>query len=122
MYLLSLFLLLPSSASAADPTSLLRCDYRFQGFAVAQLELPLFADGSPADFVRVILQGKPHLESFTVDTPGEGQAVRGWVSKGHPDNEIEMVVYQQAQRSGNSKIVNHRVPMGKEVWGECVRE
>jgi hypothetical protein len=95
------------------------CDYTMMGIPFSTVELGFLSNGEPEDFVTVSMQGKAHRESYTPVQAAEGEAFHGWISQESSENSIEMIVYREPQKAGNSKLVNSRVPFGKEVWGNC---
>jgi hypothetical protein len=101
-------------------TAKLVCDYTIMGITFSSVELGFLPNGEPEDFVTVSMQGKEHRESYTPVNAAEGEAFHGWISQESSENSIEMIVYRESQKAGNSKLVNSRVPFGKEVWGNCV--
>jgi hypothetical protein len=110
--------------SLAQPSQLdtkwLKCEYSFYSMPPTTVSLELFADGTTADHVRVTMQGKSHLESFTMEEKTAEMFLRGWISKESPDNAIEMVVFKEKKSQGLSKLINHKMPFGKEMWGDCI--
>ena len=98
--------------------TLVNCDYKVMSFPASQVSLG-FEGNQPEDFVTVTMQGRSHRESFTPAEAHEGEMIRGWLSLESEENSIEMVVYKERQPLGLSKLVNFRVPFGKEIWGEC---
>jgi hypothetical protein len=112
--------LLISVLSLAQESKWLKCEYAFYSMPTTTVSLELFADGSTADHVKVTMQGKSHLEGFTLEEKSADLFLRGWISKDIPDNAIEMIVYKEKKPLGLSKLVNHKMPFGKEMWGDCV--
>ncbi|HEY8279165.1 MAG TPA: hypothetical protein VIH99_06065 [Bdellovibrionota bacterium] len=95
-----------------------RCEYFYQVMPVTQLEIGFASNGTLNPAVRVFMQGNSHLESIEAVEAREGESLHAWISKG-TENEIEMVVYKNPVNNYNSKITNHAVPFGKDLWGNC---
>ncbi|MCO5142423.1 MAG: hypothetical protein M9962_04965 [Oligoflexia bacterium] len=95
------------------------CEYKIAGVPFSQVSLGFLENGQSEDFVTVSVQGKSHRESYTPAALESGERIHGWISKESSENSIEIVIYQERQKFGVSKLVNHRVPIGKEIWGEC---
>jgi len=97
----------------------MKCSYAFMGAPMAEVELGLKADGSPESSAHITMHGKSHFESVTPEKLGPDELVHAWISKENPENTIEMVVYRTRSPKGQSKLVNAKMPMAKEVWGDC---
>jgi hypothetical protein len=112
--LVTLFWTLPASATHYS------CDYSFMGFPFTHLEFEIDQDGKPSDFVIATSNGVSHQETLTPDVKQPDQLLRAWLSKESPDNTIELILYREAKTGGNSVLINHNVPISKEVWGNCL--
>jgi hypothetical protein len=95
------------------------CDYAFMGMPTTSVEVYINADGTPASSVQVTVQGRSHKESATPEVVAADEDVHLWISKESAENSIEMVIYKEAKAEGLSKLVNHHVPIGQEMWGNC---
>lgn len=103
----------------AEPAHIIDCNYQFMGTPFSRVQIGVSSDGVPDDFVTIIVQGQSHIESFTPVALADGELLHGWLSKEAPENTVEMIVYEEMQAQGQSKLVNHNVPFAKEVWGTC---
>lgn len=96
------------------------CDY----FVVANVHfatVKIFYDenGRLLPNARIVNQaGRVHEESIDGGVAGPGESFRGWISKG-TNNELEMVIFAEPAGAPRSKLINHGLPMGKEMWGAC---
>lgn len=115
-WVLSLLLLAPASLWA---NTLVHCDYVFMNVPMSSVEIMVYDDGEPASSVQVTMQGSTHKETATPEVRAADEFVHVWISKEKPENTIEMVVYNTKRTEGQSKIVNHQMPIAKEIWGEC---
>lgn len=95
------------------------CDYQMYGVAFSRVELGFLESGQAEEFVTVSVQGKSHRESFQLVEALPGESLHGWISKESSENSIEMIIYEEKQSAGDSKLINHHVPFGKEIWGNC---
>ena len=96
------------------------CQYSYYSAPMCRIQLGLQADGTPENFALITMQdGRTHTESITLDNKSGNEWVHAWLSKENPDNAIEMIVYNQPQALGQSKIVNAKSPFAKEIWGTC---
>lgn len=98
------------------------CAYQFVSFEFATVRARLDQNGTLAPSVDVIRQGQSHSESATPAPLAAGEMLHLWISKEVPDNTVEMIVYSQAQPNGRSVLINHSMPIAKEIWGECTFE
>lgn len=106
-------------SAQAQSAALIDCDYKIMGAPFSRIQLGFSEANAPEDFVTVIVQGNSHRESFTPEAAAESELLHGWISKESSENAIEMIVYKEAKPLGRSKIVNHKMPFGKEIWGSC---
>lgn len=113
------FLLFSGTFVSADSAYVIDCSYQFMGNPFSRVQVGVSSEGVPDDFVTIITQGQSRTESFAAETPSQGEILHGWLSKESPDNAVEMIVYEEMQPKGQSKLVNHNVPFAKEVWGTC---
>lgn len=99
----------------------LTCTYSFPNVPVPMttVEVTFDQDGKPMSPAKVTMQGRMHTESFTQVDASTGEMLHGWLSKESTENSIEMIVYEEPQALGRSKLVNDRFPIGKEMWGDC---
>jgi hypothetical protein len=114
MHMLSLLLLFVSQPAHADYHWTIRCEYFFAQVPMSTVEFSVEPDGRFSPAARITMQGRTHLESFTQEENGPGERVHGWLSKEN-QNALELMIYED----GKSKVVNHDVPIGKEMWGSC---
>ena len=117
-HLLLLPLLYSLNPAAAEMTDI-ACDYKFMGVDMARVEVAVDENGRPDSSVQVTMQGRSHKETATPEVLAADEFLHLWISKENPENTIEMVIYKARRAEGRSKLVNHNVPIGKEVWGEC---
>lgn len=112
-------LLFTSFYATADTT--LNCSYAYMNVPMTDIELLIYADGEPASSVQVTMgPGTPtHKESVTPEVRAADEFVHLWISKEKPENAIEMIVYTSKKSEGQSVIINHQVPLGSHVWGNC---
>ena len=99
----------------------LTCTYSFPNVPVPMttVEVSFGTDGKPMSPAKVTMQGRMHTESFTQEEAAAGEMLHGWLSKESSENSIELVVFDEPQAQGRSKLVNDRFPIGKEMWGDC---
>jgi hypothetical protein len=86
---------------------------------VCSIDLSIQQDGHLGPKARIFAEGATHLEPFTEDPLAPGEKFHGWLSKSDVNNRVELVIYDQATPQGNSKITNHQVPFGRDIWGTC---
>lgn len=118
--LLILFvLILAPFAAMADETTL-TCDYAYYGAPMAKIILYFDEMGKLKDSAKITMggAGNPHWESITEVDRANGETLHAWFSK-DTSNEVEFVLYDQPQKLGRTKIVNHQMPMAKDIWGDC---
>ncbi len=116
-FLVLLFIFAPATVWA---DMLFSCDYAYLGMPTTSIEALIYTDGSPAPTVKVSMQGRTHQETATREVLAADEAAHLWISKENPENTIEMVIYRADRPNGNSVLINHNVPFGKEMWGKCV--
>lgn len=114
-----LAVLLAQTQAFAAPAPLF-CEYQLMNIPFSQVRVVFNEDGSYPDGVEIIMQGRKHLESFTVEEKTDGEHLHAWISKEVAENAIEMIV--QEKEGLPSVLINHKMPMGKEVWGKCKYE
>lgn len=115
--LLVLFGLVASHRALAE--SSMTCEYSYYGAPMATIVLFYDEAGALRDLAKITMNGaSTHWESVTAVTAAPGEIFHAWFSK-DTQNEIEMILYAQPQKLGRSKIVNHQMPMAKEIWGDC---
>lgn len=105
-------------AFAADDVHV-KCDYAYMGFPTSTVEVTLFSGSKLSSSVTVTMQGSSHKESLTEEVKADGEYLHGWISKENPQNTIELIVYKVPQADGQSKLVNHNVPIAQDMWGTC---
>lgn len=106
----------------------------FQSFSIEQLEYHCsysmygapFADvhfrvrnGKTDDFAKIVFQGRESLETITQEFCASDEVLHVWLSKESPDNNLELIIYGTDSEKGNSKLINPRIPVLKELWGRC---
>ena len=106
------------SLAAPEPSWKISCDYSFMNLPMTNVALALDENGNLYEGVKITIQGKQHLESFTTAGIAQNELIHGWISKG-TQNEIELVIYKEATPNGRSRLTNHNVPFGKDMWGNC---
>ncbi len=99
--------------------TMLDCQYNFMGAPTAGVRMSVDANGKPGISAEITMSGRTHKETVTPAELQDGQFAHVWLSKENPNNAIEMIVYRQPQANGNSVLINHNVPINKEMWGEC---
>ena len=98
----------------------IRCEYKYYGVLFSTVIVKTRADGSFVETIEVIDQaGNSHSEPLTVIAPNQNEKFHFWISKDFPDRAIEMIVLKDDTNDGNSKLINHNMPIGKEIWGIC---
>lgn len=96
------------------------CNYTYYGAAIAALEFEEFDALHLSPKVKVAMTGAPaHEETLTAVPPTGEQRLHAWISNESPENRIELIVYKSATANGDTEIINSRMPMGKEIWGQC---
>lgn len=96
------------------------CSYSIYGAPYATVAFSIYEDGRLDNSAQITMTGGvSHKETLTADPEKAGEFVHAWISKESPQNQIELVIYNTPQPQGRSKIVNHQVPIGQEMWGEC---
>lgn len=117
--MVALLVILASTQALAETA--LRCDYQFYGSPMAQVTLRIQDSGIPADSAEVTMggAGRPQSVPVTVVPNAPNEKIHVWLAKDDPNGDIEMVVYNEPQAKGQSKLVNSHIPMGKELWGNC---
>jgi hypothetical protein len=123
LYLLIICLILPIGAHAeAERAALYTCTYKLVGYEFAKVQIGVLANGELEDYVTVSQQGRAHRESCTPELLKDGEEMHLWISKESKDNSIELFIYREPKRYGKSLMINPHIPMGKEMWGECIVE
>ena len=97
----------------------INCQYVLSGAPMASVEAVINEDGEVGPFVQVTLQGRTHQESATNEPRAFGESVHLWIAKQNPEQAIEMIVFEPRRAQGQSVLINHNVPFGKEIWGDC---
>jgi hypothetical protein len=95
------------------------CAYKFFGVDFAQVKVTLLASGKVEAAAVVTNQGRSHEETTTAETAAPGESLHLWLSKENPQNAVELITYAMPQANGDSVLINHNVPFGQEVWGQC---
>ncbi len=117
---ITLFAFYPMLAFAGtDSGTTVTCAYKTYEFDFAQVSIYFYSDGTASSSAEVTAQGRTHKESFTAVDKAAGEMVHGWISKESSENSLEMIVYQERQSLGQSKLINPHIPFGKEMWAEC---
>jgi hypothetical protein len=118
MILFSVLLLTRALTAQAAPAHLLDCHYSFMSVPFSEVQLG-FTETGPEEFVTISVQGRSHRESYTPAETAPDMLLHGWISKESKENSLEMIVYKEARKAGQSVLINSRMPMGKEMWGQC---
>lgn len=113
-------LFLSVSAWADEGELTITCNYKYLGYPASSVTVVAYPDGSLSSSALVDMQGRTHKETLTAEALGDGEFVHAWLSKESADNSIELIIYSTAQVEGQSKLINHHVPIGQELWGNCV--
>lgn len=116
-YLIAILTLLITHSAAAS--SQINCEYSFMGYPTAKITLSIFDDGTLSPSALIDMQGRTHKETLSPVERAADELVHAWISKESPQNAIELIIFQQPQAQGQSVIINHNVPAGKEMWGTC---
>lgn len=98
------------------------CDYKYMGVDFTVVDLMIYENGEPASSADVQMYGRTTKVPVTREVKAEGEDIHVWLDKDRPGNEVEMIVYKDRQPEGDSKLTNHNVPIGQDVWGECTGE
>ncbi|MBX3018676.1 MAG: hypothetical protein KF767_12355 [Bdellovibrionaceae bacterium] len=106
---------------AAFPASahILSCAYTIYGAPFSTVEIQFDEAGQALSPATIIVSGKAHTESVTLEPNGPGESLHLWLSKESSQNDVELIVYETRQAQGDSKMINHHIPIGKEMWGDC---
>lgn len=99
--------------------AVLSCAYAIYGAPFSTVEIHFDGDGRAQSPATVIVSGKAHTESVTLEPNGPGESLHLWLSKESSQNDLEMIVYEERRPQGDSKLINHHIPIGKEMWGDC---
>jgi hypothetical protein len=118
MIFFSVLFLAHALTAQAEPAHVLDCHYSFMSVPFSEVQLG-FSEAGPEEFVTILVQGRSHRESYTPAEAAPDMLLHGWISKESKENSIEMIVYKEAKKSGQSVLINSRMPMGKEMWGKC---
>lgn len=119
MLLTAIRLLLLSLPGATAGNSVIKCDYSFMNVPFSTVELEVLPDGKIGGFARITHQGQSHFETFTEVNKAEEETVHGWIAMESSENSIELVIFKEAKPQGRSRMTNHHIPFGKEMWGPC---
>lgn len=95
------------------------CQYKFMGADTFKVRL-FYEEGSkihPTAEVSMYGSGA-HAETVQQVSRSAGELEHVMIAK-DTDNEIEMIIYEQARAQGQSKLINNQMPMGREMWGSC---
>lgn len=95
------------------------CLYRYMGTEFSQVSFGVSIDGKYDDHAEVSIYGKGHSESLTASALQAGEQVNAWLSIESDENSVQLIVYLDRKKQGNSKLINPHVPIGKDVWGDC---
>lgn len=112
-------MLLFGAQSQGAPVTLV-CDYQFTGVSMGTVKLELI-DGLPSEIADVALFFAPSRQMpVTVNEAQQDQELNLSLSKDDPNNHIDMIVFKFSPGEAiQSKLVNHSVPIGKELLGTC---
>lgn len=94
------------------------CSYQIYGAPFAEVTLTVI-DGVPQDRAKIVFQGRQNEESVTPVDVAPGEKFHVWLSKENPDNSLELFIFSAPQVKGDSKLVNHHMPVLNEMWGPC---
>ncbi len=117
-----LFLALFFSLGAyAQQAYTIHCNYVFMVMPTADITLDVAQDGQLATsaLIKMGAGDAGHKETITPEVLAPGEMIHAWISKEKPENTIEMIVYNQVQPQGHSKLTNHNVPFAQDMWGTC---
>lgn len=106
------------SQADGERVLLLSCPYKLMGTDFAKNDLGILANGEPEEYVTITHYGSSHREGITPQAPAPGEWLHFWISK-DTKNEIEVIVFQESKKFGNSVMYNHSIPYGKEMWAAC---
>lgn len=110
-------LFLISSAAFATGTRV-SCDFATYGAPFATVSFDQFADGSYGIAATITQYGRSHEELIAPVARAVGEKAHVLISP-ETQNELEMIVTEQPQAQGQARLINHNVPVGKEMWGGC---
>lgn len=99
----------------------IQCNYSFMGYPTTNVTVTMSQDGHFDRTASIDMQGRIHQESLTVETAASDELLHGWISKEMPDRAVEMIIYKNRQQNGDSRLINHNVPAGQEMWGTCTQ-
>ncbi len=114
-----LLLLLFALPAFASDEVLVQCDYAFMGVPTSKVQFSVYKGELGSSVSVTMPNGATHKETLTPEKLGADEFMHGWISKENPQNTIEIIVYQEAKSQGQSVLINHNVPIGKEMWGTC---
>lgn len=112
----AILFLISSTAFAAGTR--VSCDFVYYGAPFATVGFDQFADGGYGTAATVTQYGCSHEELIAPVARAAGEKAHLLVSP-ESQNELELIVYEQPQAQGQARLINHHVPIGKEVWGGC---
>lgn len=98
-----------------------RCSYSIYAAPFAEVHL-VVRDGKPDEFAKIVFQGRQSQETVTQEVSAMGEILHVWLSKESPDNNLEMIIFEQDAGQGNSKLINPHMPVLKEMWGHCTTD
>lgn len=99
----------------------IQCNYSFMGYPTTNVSVIMRGDGLFDRMATIDMQGRLHQESLTVEQAASDELLHGWISKEFPDRAVEIFIYKTKQQSGDSRLINHNVPAGQEMWGTCTQ-
>lgn len=106
--------------SVARAESVLHCSYGMYGSPITSVGLKMQDESTPGDSAEVAFTGgRPQSIPVTAVDLAAGEKIHVWLAKDDPNGNIEMIVYQQRQSQGMSKLVNPQSLFAKVLWGDC---
>lgn len=111
--------LLASLFSVSAFAASYHCSYNFMGAPIWSVTFYLDDQGNFLPEAEVLIGTNPHKEPLTIEAPQANETLHGWLSKHDANSAVEVFIYKERQASGLSKLINPRMPIAKEVWGDC---
>lgn len=104
----------------ADDGAETKCVYNFYQAPLFTVLFTSYPDGTISNMATIQSPGTESTESLTQVEALAGEKLHAWLSKEQPENAIEIIIYETTQPDGfNSKMINDKSPMGKELPGVC---
>lgn len=114
-------MMMATTPHAQAVSQTVKCDYKFMNAQFSTVTFIRYDDGTISPSAEVVPPGGSpvHKEPLTQVAAQPGELLHAWLSKGIPDSELEMIIYEKPQSKGRSKLINANIPIGREIWGDC---